>query len=53
MRGTMAIKKTLGLGKVVRRGLPVKVTCDGPAKFLVMPDFDDHLYGARRPGLLQ
>jgi hypothetical protein len=40
------------------RGLPVKVTCDGPAKFLVMPDFDamtkasieyDHLYGARRP----
>ena len=55
---TMSIKKTLGLGKVVRRGLPVKVTCDGPAKFLVMPDFDamskasieyDHLYGARRP----
>jgi hypothetical protein len=34
------------------------VTCDGPAKFLVMPDFAamskasieyDHLYGARRP----
>jgi len=54
----MSIKKKLGLGKVVRRGLPVKVTCDGPAKFLVMPDFDamtkasieyDHLYGARRP----
>jgi hypothetical protein len=55
---TMSVKKTLGLGKVVRRGLPVKVTCDGPAKFLVMPDFAamskasieyDHLYGARRP----
>jgi hypothetical protein len=54
----MSIKKKLGLGKVVRRGLPVTVTCDGPAKFLVMPDFDamtkasieyDHLYGARRP----
>jgi hypothetical protein len=55
---TMSIKKTLGLGNVLRRGLPVKVTCDGPAKFLVMPDFAamskasieyDHLYGARRP----
>ena len=54
----MSIKKKLPLGKVVRHGLPVKVTCDGPAKFLVMPDFDamskasieyDHLYGARRP----
>jgi hypothetical protein len=54
----MSITKKLGLGKVMRRGLPVKVTCDGPAKFLVMPDFAamskasieyDHLYGARRP----
>ena len=55
---TMAVKPKLGLGKVVRRGLPVTVSCDGPAKFLVMPDFAamskasieyDHLYGARRP----
>jgi hypothetical protein len=55
---TMSVKHKLGLGKVLRRGLPVEVTCDGPAKFLVMPDFAamskasieyDHLYGARRP----
>ena len=54
----MTVKRTLGLGKVLRRGLPVKVTCDGPAKFLVMPEFDamsaasiehDETYGARRP----
>lgn len=36
----IAVKRTLGLGKVLRRGVPVKVTCDGPAKILVMPDFD-------------
>jgi hypothetical protein len=55
---TMKIKRKLPLAKVLRHGLPVKVTCDGPAKFLVMPDFAamskasqeyDHLYGARRP----
>jgi hypothetical protein len=53
----MTVKRTLGLGKVLRRGLPVRVTCDGPAKILVMPDFDamtaasieyDETYGARR-----
>jgi hypothetical protein len=54
----MTVKRTLGLGKVLRRGLPVKVTCDGPAKLLVMPEFDamskasieyDETYGAHRP----
>jgi hypothetical protein len=35
----ITVKKTQRLGKVLRRGLPVKVTCDGSAKFLVMPDF--------------
>jgi hypothetical protein len=34
------VKKTYRLGKVKRRGLAVKVTCDGPLKILVMPDFD-------------
>jgi hypothetical protein len=55
---TMSVKRKLGLGKVLRRGLPVKVSCDGPAKFLVMPDFAamskasieyDETYGDRRP----
>jgi hypothetical protein len=36
----MKLKKTYRLGKVKRRGLAVKVTCDGPLKILVMPDFD-------------
>jgi hypothetical protein len=54
----MRIKRKLPLAKVMRHGLPVKITCDGAAKFLVMPDFAamskasqeyDHLYGARRP----
>jgi hypothetical protein len=27
------------LAKVKRRGLPVEITCDGPAKFFAMPDF--------------
>jgi hypothetical protein len=35
----ITVKKTQRLGKVLRRGLPVKVNCDGAAKFLVMPDF--------------
>jgi hypothetical protein len=34
------VKKTYRLGQVKRRGLAVKVTCDGPLKILVMPDFD-------------
>jgi hypothetical protein len=34
------VKKTYRLGQVKRRGLAVKVTCDGPMEFLVMPDFD-------------
>jgi hypothetical protein len=55
---TQKVKGKFPLEKVLPRGLPVEVTCDGPAKFLVMPDFDamtaaareyDHLYGARRP----
>jgi hypothetical protein len=36
---SMKIKRTLPLAKVLRHGLPVKVTCDGAARFLVMPDF--------------
>jgi hypothetical protein len=35
----MTVKKPQRLGKVLRRGLPVTVTCDGSARFLVMPDF--------------
>lgn len=35
-----SFKKSYRLGKIVRRGVPVKVTCDGPLKFLVMLDFD-------------
>jgi hypothetical protein len=55
---SMTIKRKLPLAKVLRRGLPVAVTCTGAAKFLVAPDFDamtkasqeyDHLYGAKRP----
>jgi hypothetical protein len=55
---SMKIKRTLPLAKVLRHGLPVKVTCDGAARFLVMPDFAamskasqeyDHLYGSHRP----
>ena len=34
------VKKTYRLGQVKRRGLAVKVTCEGPLKVLVMPDFD-------------
>jgi hypothetical protein len=34
------VKKAYRLGQVKRRGLAVKVTCDGPLKILVMPDFD-------------
>ena len=34
------VKKSYRLGQVKRRGTAVKVTCDGPIKFLVMPDFD-------------
>lgn len=54
----MTVKKPQRLGKVLRRGVAVKVTCDGAAKFLVMPDFAamsaasieyDETYGARRP----
>ena len=36
----MSLKKGYRLGKVKRRGLAVKVKCDGPLKILVMPDFD-------------
>jgi hypothetical protein len=35
-----SFKKHYRLGKIVRRGVPVKVTCDGPLKVLVMLDFD-------------
>ena len=35
-----AFKKSYRLGKVARKGVPVKVTCDGPLKVLVMLDFD-------------
>jgi hypothetical protein len=34
------VKKTYRLGQVKRRGVAVKVTCDGPLKILVMPDFN-------------
>ena len=34
------VKKSYRLGQVKRRGTAVKVTCDGPLKILVMPDFD-------------
>jgi hypothetical protein len=34
------VKKSYRLGQVKRRGTAVKVTCDGPLKVLVMPDFD-------------
>jgi hypothetical protein len=34
-----SVKRSYPLGKVMRRGLPVKVTCDGPARILVMPNF--------------
>jgi hypothetical protein len=33
-------KKRYKLGKIMRTGVPVKVTCDGPLKVLVMLDFD-------------
>ena len=36
----MKVKKSYRLAKVKRRGTAVKVTCDGPLKILVMPDFD-------------
>jgi hypothetical protein len=35
-----SFKKRYRLGKVARHGVPVKVTCDGPLKVLVMLDFD-------------
>jgi hypothetical protein len=35
-----SFKKSYRLGKIVRKGVPVKVTCDGPLKVLVMLDFD-------------
>jgi hypothetical protein len=35
-----SFKKRYRLGKIVRKGVPVKVTCDGPLKVLVMLDFD-------------
>jgi hypothetical protein len=33
-------KKRYKLGRIARTGVPVKVTCDGPLKVLVMLDFD-------------
>jgi hypothetical protein len=35
-----SFKKRYRLGKIVRSGVPVKVTCDGLLKVLVMLDFD-------------
>jgi hypothetical protein len=35
-----SFKKSYRLGKIARRGVPLKVTCDGPLKVLVMLDFD-------------
>jgi hypothetical protein len=54
------VKKTYRLGQAKRRGMAVKVTCDGPLKILVMPDFDAssdaqselaHTYGGHYPAL--
>ena len=59
---TMKVKGKLALGTVLRRGLPVDVTCDGAAKVLVVPDFAamsgasieyDETYGARRPPIVR
>ena len=55
-----SFKKSYRLGKVARKGVPVKVTCDGPLKVLVMLDFDAssdaqtelaHTYGGHYPAL--
>jgi hypothetical protein len=35
----MKLKPTYRLAAVVRHGMPIKVTCDGPARFFAMPDF--------------
>ena len=40
VRCHQTVKKSYRLGQVKRRGTAVKVTCDGPLKVLVMPDFD-------------
>ena len=40
VKGHHSFKKHYRLGKIVRKGVPVKVTCDGPLKVLVMLDFD-------------
>jgi hypothetical protein len=55
-----AFKKSYRLGKIARRGVPVKVTCDGPLSVLVMLDFDAasdaqtelaETYGGHHPAL--
>jgi hypothetical protein len=55
-----SFKKSYRLGNVARKGVPVKVTCDGPLKVLVMLDFDAssdaqtelaHTYGGHYPAL--
>jgi hypothetical protein len=33
------VKRSYRLGQVARRGLAARVTCDGPIRILVMPDF--------------
>jgi hypothetical protein len=36
---TQELQKTYKLAKVKRRGLPIEITCDGPARFFALPDF--------------
>jgi len=36
---TMSLQESYRLAKVKRRGLPIDITCTGPARFFAMPQF--------------